>query len=143
MPDSCPFRPFLEFLVVIVPCIVRNNIDARSLWVSGKGLPVQFAGRLRIDTLAIVGYDIRNIMSIQQTVNVHTVTTAYGRLGKLFTFLYPSVSGTAVVGRVYAVGIIDHRLFILCSQYPRKFFCESQLFPRVRLTRDFRGLLIL
>ena len=32
-------------------------------------------------------YDIRNIMGIQQPVNVHTVTTAYGWLGKLLTFL--------------------------------------------------------
>lgn len=94
----CTSHPFFQLFVVVISCIIRNNMDTRSVWMFFKGSLVQFAGGLRIDALAIVGHDISDIISIQETVYIYTVTTAYGGLFKLFSFFYPGISGAAVVG---------------------------------------------
>lgn len=73
-----------------------------------KGGLVQFTGGLRVDTFAIVGYDISDIVSVQESVYIYTVTPAYGGLLKLLTFFYSGISGAAVVGGMHTVCIVNH-----------------------------------
>lgn len=65
-----------------------------------------------------MGYHICHVISIEQTVDVHTVTSTYGWLRKLFPFLDPSVRGTAIMGRMHAVRVIDNALSVFLLQAP-------------------------
>ena len=62
-----------------------------------------------------MGYHICHVISIEQTVDVHTVTSIYDRLRKLFLFLDPSIRGTAIMGRIHAIRVIDNGLTVLAD----------------------------
>ena len=51
---------------------------------------VKFFSRLGVYALTLIGDDICYIIGIKQAVDVYSAASAYGRLIKFFSFLYPT-----------------------------------------------------
>mgnify|MGYP007110392521 CR=1 FL=1 len=107
--DFCVFHLFSKFFIVVIACIISDDIDVFSL---GVGL-VKSDGGIGIDAQTFMSNDIRHIMCIKYLLMLTRSLPLTVGLLQTFALPHPSIGRACVMSRMSTVSVmmVDITLF--------------------------------